>query len=159
MRDELAKLRSAVRVVVANPRPGRALRPSLTPGRLSRQCPFLRCSSRPLPSLAQRASPRLSAPLQNKATVHQLGMDLWRDVVVRNRRIRERLLGMLLDMVQVGWECWARWAAGQRAGQGRREWLLLQGRAFRGVSSGGRCSRVGLSGVEMAEGVHELSAT
>jgi hypothetical protein len=33
--------------------------------------------------------------------VHQLGLDLWRDVVVRNRRIRERLLGMMLDTVQV----------------------------------------------------------
>lgn len=40
----------------------------------------------------------LPAP-QNKTTVHQLGLDLWRDVVVRNRRIRDRLLGMLLDMV------------------------------------------------------------
>ncbi|KAL4421065.1 hypothetical protein ABPG77_001360 [Micractinium sp. CCAP 211/92] len=43
---------------------------------------------------------RIYVKQQNKATVHQLGLDLWRDVVVRNRRIRERLLGMLLDMVQ-----------------------------------------------------------
>lgn len=44
-------------------------------------------------------------PLQNKTTVHQLGLDLWRDVVVRNRRIHERLLDMLLGMVQARWLC------------------------------------------------------
>lgn len=53
------------------------------------------------PNPASR-SRRLGLPLQQKTSVHQLGLDLWRDVVVRNRRIRERLLGMLLDMVQVG---------------------------------------------------------
>ncbi|EFN52532.1 hypothetical protein CHLNCDRAFT_138949 [Chlorella variabilis] len=42
---------------------------------------------------------RIYVKQQNKTTVHQLGLDLWRDVVVRNRRIRDRLLGMLLDMV------------------------------------------------------------
>lgn len=50
--------------------------------------------------------------------MHQLGLDLWRDVVVRNRRIRERLLGMLLDMVQVGG--WVRRPRGRRAGCGAR---------------------------------------
>jgi hypothetical protein len=35
--------------------------------------------------------------------VHQLGLDLWRDVVVRNRRISQRLLDMVLDSVQVRW--------------------------------------------------------
>ena len=45
----------------------------------------------------------LSPAQQNKTSVHQLGLDLWRDCVVRNRRIRERLLDMLLGMVQVRW--------------------------------------------------------
>jgi hypothetical protein len=31
--------------------------------------------------------------------VHQLGLDLWRDVVVRDERIRDRLLTLLLDAV------------------------------------------------------------
>jgi hypothetical protein len=43
--------------------------------------------------------------LQNNTTVHQLGLDLWRDVVVRNRRICQRLLDMLLDSVQVRCVC------------------------------------------------------
>ncbi|PSC70166.1 cullin 3 [Micractinium conductrix] len=43
---------------------------------------------------------RIYVKQQNRVTVHQLGLDLWCDVVVRNARIRERLLGMLLDMVQ-----------------------------------------------------------
>ena len=41
-------------------------------------------------------------PPQNKAPVHQLGLDLWRDVVVRSPRIQKHLLSLLLDMVQVG---------------------------------------------------------
>jgi cullin 3 len=37
---------------------------------------------------------------QAKTPVFQLGLDLWRDVVVRHRAIRERLLGTLLDLVR-----------------------------------------------------------
>ena len=58
-----------------------------------------------LPTCWYPALPPAPTPLlpwlQNKTTVHQLGLDLWRDVVVRNRRISQRLLDMLLDMVQV----------------------------------------------------------
>ena len=36
---------------------------------------------------------------QNKTQVNQLGLDLWRDVVVRNKRIRERLRSTLLGLV------------------------------------------------------------
>ncbi len=55
------------------------------------------CCSHALSSFPSHSFPE---PAQNKTTVHQLGLDLWRDVVVRNRRIRSRLLEMLLDMVQ-----------------------------------------------------------
>ena len=37
---------------------------------------------------------------QNKTPVHQLGLNKWRDVVVRDRRIKERLLKLLLEHVQ-----------------------------------------------------------
>ena len=63
----------------------------------------------------------LPARPQNKTDVHQLGLDLWRDEVVRHRRIRPRLLDMLLDMVQVScawggagrlvWCCAVLWCA------------------------------------------------
>ena len=36
---------------------------------------------------------------QNKTQVNQLGLDLWRDVVVRNKRIWERLRSTLLGLV------------------------------------------------------------
>ena len=36
---------------------------------------------------------------QNKVPVHYMGLYKWRDVVVRHKRIRERLLSILLDMV------------------------------------------------------------
>lgn len=42
---------------------------------------------------------RIYVKQQNKVAVHQLGLDLWRDVVVRSPRIRHRLLEMLLGMV------------------------------------------------------------
>ncbi len=43
---------------------------------------------------------RIYVKHQNKVPVHQLGLDKWRDVVVRNKRVRERLLLTLLDLVQ-----------------------------------------------------------
>jgi hypothetical protein len=67
---------------------------------------FCYCSTLDVAAMQTQPRSHLPAPLtppppQQKTSVHQLGLDLWRDVVVRNRRIRERLLGMLLDMVQV----------------------------------------------------------
>lgn len=43
---------------------------------------------------------RIYVKHQNKVPVHQLGLDKWRDVVVRNKKVRERLLTTLLDLVQ-----------------------------------------------------------
>ena len=43
---------------------------------------------------------RIYVKHQNKVPVHQLGLDKWRDVVVRNKRVRERLLTTLLELVQ-----------------------------------------------------------
>lgn len=43
---------------------------------------------------------RIYVKHQNKVPVHQLGLDKWRDVVVRNKKVRERLLTTLLEMVQ-----------------------------------------------------------
>ena len=43
---------------------------------------------------------RIYVKHQRKAPVTQLGLDLWRDCVVRRRGIRERMLAMLLDLVQ-----------------------------------------------------------
>ena len=37
---------------------------------------------------------------QNKAPVAQLGLDLWRDDVVRQKGIRDRMLNMLLELIQ-----------------------------------------------------------
>lgn len=42
---------------------------------------------------------RIYVKHQNKTPVHQLGLNLWRDVVLRSRRIRERLQGILLNLV------------------------------------------------------------
>ncbi len=42
---------------------------------------------------------RIYVKHQNKAPVTQLGLDLWRDCVVRRRGIRERMLAMLLDLI------------------------------------------------------------
>ena len=42
---------------------------------------------------------RIYVKHQNKTPVHQLGLDLWRDGVVRSRRIRERLQGIMLGLV------------------------------------------------------------
>ena len=42
---------------------------------------------------------RIYVKHQNKTPVHQLGLDLWRDTVLRNRAIRERLQGILLQLV------------------------------------------------------------
>lgn len=43
---------------------------------------------------------RIYVKQQAKTPVHQLGLDLWRDHVVREPRIRERLRGQLLEAVQ-----------------------------------------------------------
>jgi hypothetical protein len=43
---------------------------------------------------------RIYVKHQGKAPVTQLGLDLWRDCVVRRRGVRERMLGLLLDLVQ-----------------------------------------------------------
>ena len=37
---------------------------------------------------------------QHKTHVHQLGLDLWRDCVVRNKAISERLRQILLELVR-----------------------------------------------------------
>ena len=42
---------------------------------------------------------RIYVKHQNKTPVHQLGLNLWRDNVVCNRKIKERLQAILLDMV------------------------------------------------------------
>jgi len=42
---------------------------------------------------------RIYVKHQNKVPVHQLGLNLWRDVVVRNPRIRDRLHAILQDTV------------------------------------------------------------
>ncbi len=42
---------------------------------------------------------RIYVKHQNKAPVTQLGLELWRDCVVRRRGIRDRMLGMLLDLI------------------------------------------------------------
>ena len=43
---------------------------------------------------------RIYVKHQNKAPVSQLGLDLWRDHVVRQRGIRDRMLTMLLELIQ-----------------------------------------------------------
>ena len=43
---------------------------------------------------------RIYVKHQGKAPVTQLGLDLWRDCVVRARGIRGRMLQLLLDLVQ-----------------------------------------------------------
>ena len=53
---------------------------------------------------------RIYVKQANKAPVHQLGLNLWRDVVVRHRGIKERLLTLVLNMIQVGWVRFA-WAS------------------------------------------------
>jgi cullin 3 len=35
----------------------------------------------------------------NKTPVHELGLNLWRDNIVRSSKIKDRLLDMLLDLV------------------------------------------------------------
>lgn len=90
----------------------RRRQPPCPPSHLSSASPRLRTAA-PFPT----HSIHPPHPPQKKATVHQLGLDLWRDVVVRNRRIRPRLLDMLLGMVQVGRRGVAAHAAGQ-AGAG-----------------------------------------
>jgi hypothetical protein len=42
---------------------------------------------------------RIYVKHQNKAPVTQLGLDLWRDCVVRRKGIRDRMLGMVLDLI------------------------------------------------------------
>ena len=42
---------------------------------------------------------RIYVPTQRKAPIHQLGLDLWRDVVVRSARIKERMLSLFLEAV------------------------------------------------------------
>ncbi|KAK9814178.1 hypothetical protein WJX72_001668 [[Myrmecia] bisecta] len=42
---------------------------------------------------------RIYVKHNNKVPVRQLGLDLWRDVVVRNKRIMDRLLTILLDHI------------------------------------------------------------
>ena len=37
---------------------------------------------------------------QQKTAVFQLGLELWRDHIVRNKQISERLLSILTDLVQ-----------------------------------------------------------
>lgn len=36
---------------------------------------------------------------QQKTPVFQLGLELWRDHVIRNKQINERLLAILMDLV------------------------------------------------------------
>lgn len=43
---------------------------------------------------------RVYVAAQNRTPVHELGLNLWRDVVVRTPKIRSRLLPTLLDLVQ-----------------------------------------------------------
>ena len=43
---------------------------------------------------------RIYVKHQNKAPVSQLGLDLWRDNVVRQKGIRDRMLTMLLELIQ-----------------------------------------------------------
>ena len=43
---------------------------------------------------------RIYVKHQNKAPVAQLGLDLWRDHVVRQKGIRDRMLTMLLELIQ-----------------------------------------------------------
>ena len=43
---------------------------------------------------------RIYVKHNDKAPVHQLGLDLWRDCVVRRRDTRERLLLLLLHIVR-----------------------------------------------------------
>ena len=43
---------------------------------------------------------RIYVKHNDKAPVHQLGLDLWRDCVVRRRDTRERLLSLLLSNVR-----------------------------------------------------------
>lgn len=43
---------------------------------------------------------RIYVKHQQKVPVHQLGLDKWRDVVIRNKQLSERLLGTLLDLVR-----------------------------------------------------------
>ena len=42
---------------------------------------------------------RIYVKHQNKAPVSQLGLDLWRDHVVRQKGIRDRMLTMLLELI------------------------------------------------------------
>ena len=56
---------------------------------------------------------RIYVKHEAKAPVHQLGLNLWRDIVVRHPGIRPRMLAVLLDSVQrddttphCGWGCW-----------------------------------------------------
>lgn len=42
---------------------------------------------------------RIYVKHQQKVPVHQLGLDKWWDVVIRNKQISERLLGTLLELV------------------------------------------------------------
>lgn len=42
---------------------------------------------------------RIYVKHQNKVPVHQLGLDLWRDTVVRQPVIRNRMIRGLLDLV------------------------------------------------------------
>ena len=51
-----------------------------------------------MPDCAQYMD-RIYVKHQNKAPVSQLGLDLWRDHVVRQRGIRDRMLGMLLELI------------------------------------------------------------
>lgn len=42
---------------------------------------------------------RIYVKHQNRAPVAQLGLDLWRDHVVRQKGIRDRMLSMLLELI------------------------------------------------------------
>ena len=42
---------------------------------------------------------RIYVKHHNKAPVHQLGLDLWRDHVIRRPQIRDRLLVIVLDNI------------------------------------------------------------
>lgn len=42
---------------------------------------------------------RIYVKHNNKVPVHQLGLDLWRDTVLRSRVIQERMQGILLQLV------------------------------------------------------------
>eukprot|EP00887_Chlorella_sp_A99_P000390 scaffold13.g390.t1 len=87
---------------------------------------------------------RIYVKQQNKVAVHQLGLDLWRDVVVRSPRIRHRLLEMLLGMV-------ARERQGEIVDKSLLRSMTQAGRAAGGRGRGARCGGRSLAAVYVEE--------